>query len=68
MLILVFSVNLGWLPTSGRGSIWHLVLPAITLGSVLMALITRLVRSGMLDVLGEDYIRTARAKGLQERR
>jgi ABC-type dipeptide/oligopeptide/nickel transport system permease component len=68
MLILIFSVGLGWFPTSGRGSVWHLVLPAITLGSVLMALITRLVRSGMLDVLGEDYIRTARAKGLQERR
>ena len=68
MLILVFSVGLGWFPTSGRGTIWPLVLPAITLGSVLMALITRLVRSGMLDVLGEDYIRTARAKGLQERR
>jgi ABC-type dipeptide/oligopeptide/nickel transport system permease component len=68
MLILVFSVGLGWFPTSGRGTVWHLVLPAITLGSVLMALITRLVRSGMLDVLGEDYIRTARAKGLQERR
>lgn len=68
MLILVFSVGLGWFPTSGRGTIWHLVLPAITLGSVLMALVTRLVRSGMLDVLGEDYIRTARAKGLQERR
>jgi ABC-type dipeptide/oligopeptide/nickel transport system permease component len=68
MLILVFSVALGWFPTSGRGTVWHLVLPAITLGSVLMALITRLVRSGMLDVLGEDYIRTARAKGLQERR
>ena len=67
MLILVFSVSLGWFPTSGRGSPAHLVLPAITLGSVLMALITRLVRSGMLDVLGEDYIRTARAKGLQER-
>lgn len=68
MLILVFSVGLGWFPTSGRGTIWHLVLPAITLGSVLMALVTRLVRSGMLDVLGEDYIRTARAKGLGERR
>jgi peptide/nickel transport system permease protein len=68
MLILVFSVGLGWFPTSGRGTVWHLVLPAITLGSVLMALVTRLVRSGMLDVLGEDYIRTARAKGLQERR
>jgi peptide/nickel transport system permease protein len=68
MLILIFSVGLGWFPTSGRGTVWHLVLPAITLGSVLMALITRLVRSGMLDVLGEDYIRTARAKGLHERR
>jgi ABC-type dipeptide/oligopeptide/nickel transport system permease component len=61
-------VDLGWFPTSGRGTIWHLILPAITLGSVLMALITRLVRSGMLDVLSEDYIRTARAKGLHERR
>jgi peptide/nickel transport system permease protein len=68
MLILIFSVSLRWLPTSGRGTIWHLVLPAITLGSVLMALVTRLVRSGMLDVLNEDYIRTARAKGLRERR
>ncbi|MEZ4621789.1 MAG: ABC transporter permease [Caldilineaceae bacterium] len=67
MLILVFSVGLGWLPTSGRGTPFHLVLPAITLGSVLMALITRLVRSGMLDVLSEDYVRTARAKGLRER-
>ena len=67
MLILVFSVGLGWFPTSGRGTVWHLVLPAVTLGSVLMALVTRLVRSGMLDVLGEDYIRTARAKGLPER-
>ena len=67
MLILVFSVGLGWFPTSGRGTIWHLVLPAATLGSVLMALVTRLVRSGMLDVLSEDYIRTARAKGLPNR-
>ena len=67
MLILVFSVALGWFPTSGRGTLAHLVLPAITLGSVLMALVTRLVRSGMLDVLGEDYVRTARAKGLRER-
>jgi peptide/nickel transport system permease protein len=68
MLILIFSVRLGCFPTSGRGTVWHLVLPAITLGSVLMALVTRLVRSGMLDVLNEDYIRTARAKGLRERR
>lgn len=67
MLILVFSVSLHWFPTSGRGTIWHVVLPAITLGSVLMALITRLVRSGMLDVMNEDYVRTARAKGLTER-
>jgi peptide/nickel transport system permease protein len=67
MLILLFSVTLGWFPTSGRGTVWHLVLPAITLGSVLMALVTRLVRSGMLDVLGEDYVRTARAKGLAAR-
>jgi peptide/nickel transport system permease protein len=67
MLILLFSVSLGWLPTSGRGSWRHLILPAITLGSVLMALITRLVRSGMLDVLNEDYVRTARAKGLPDR-
>jgi peptide/nickel transport system permease protein len=67
MLILLFSVNLGWFPTSGRGTVGHLVLPAITLGSVLMALVTRLVRSGMLDVMGDDYVRTARAKGLPER-
>lgn len=67
MLILLFSVNLGWFPTSGRGTVSHLVLPAITLGSVLMALVTRLVRSGMLDVMGDDYVRTARAKGLPER-
>ena len=67
MLILLFSVNLGWLPTSGRGTVSHLVLPAITLGSVLMALVTRLGRSGMLDVMGDDYVRTARAKGLPER-
>ncbi len=67
MLILLFSVKLGWFPTSGRGGIAHLVLPAVTLGSVLMALITRLVRSGMLDVLNQDYVRTARAKGLPER-
>jgi peptide/nickel transport system permease protein len=67
MLILIFSVQFGMFPTSGRGTVWHLVLPAITLGSVLMALITRLVRSGMLDVMSEDYVRTARAKGLRER-
>ncbi|MBI1734808.1 MAG: ABC transporter permease [Candidatus Rokubacteria bacterium] len=65
--ILVFSVYLRWLPTGGRGSWAQLVLPALALGSYLMALIARLTRSGMLDVLGQDYVRTARAKGLAER-
>jgi peptide/nickel transport system permease protein len=66
MLILFFAVQLRWLPSSGRGGIDYLILPAITLGAPLMALVTRLVRSGMLDLLGEDFIRTARAKGLAE--
>ncbi len=67
LLILVFSVWLGWLPAMGSGTWWHLVMPAVTLGSLSLARNTRLVRSGMLDVLGEDYVRTARAKGLTER-
>lgn len=66
MLILFFAVQLRWMPSSGRGGIDYLILPAITLGAPLMALVTRLVRSGMLDLLGEDFIRTARAKGLAE--
>ena len=66
MLILVFSVRLGWFPSSGRGDLEHLVLPAITLGLFTTARITRLTRSGMLEVLGQDYIRTARAKGVSE--
>jgi ABC-type dipeptide/oligopeptide/nickel transport system permease component len=66
MLILLFSVKLGWLPTSGRGSLAHLVMPSIALGLSLMALFARLTRSVMLEVLGLDYIRTARAKGLRE--
>jgi peptide/nickel transport system permease protein len=66
MLILVFSVELGWLPSSGRGDVQHLVLPAITLGLFTTARITRLTRSGMLEVLGQDYIRTARSKGVGE--
>ena len=64
MLILLFSVQLQWLPSSGRGDLRHLVLPAITLGLFTTARITRLTRSGMLEVLGQDYIRTARAKGV----
>jgi ABC-type dipeptide/oligopeptide/nickel transport system permease component len=64
MLILVFSVQFSWLPSSGRGELRHLVLPAITLGLFTTARITRLTRSGMLEVLNQDYIRTARAKGV----
>jgi peptide/nickel transport system permease protein/oligopeptide transport system permease protein len=67
MLILVFSVGLRLLPTSGSFGPEHVVLPSITLAAVLMPVVTRLVRSGMLDVLHEDYVRTARAKGLSER-
>jgi len=66
MLILVFSVRLNWLPSSGRGDVEHLILPAITLGLFTTARITRLTRSGMLEVLGQDYVRTARAKGVAE--
>jgi peptide/nickel transport system permease protein len=64
MLILLFSVQFHLLPSSGRGTLEHLILPAVTLGLFTTARITRLTRSGMLEVLGEDYIRTARAKGL----
>ena len=67
MLILIFSVNLRLLPTSGSFGPEYVVLPAITLAAILMPVVTRLVRSGMLDVLHEDYVRTARAKGLRER-
>ena len=66
MLILVFAVVLGVLPTSGRGTLRHLIMPAITLSTAFLAQIVLLVRSGMLDVMREDYINTARAKGLQE--
>jgi peptide/nickel transport system permease protein len=64
MLILVFSVQFNLLPSSGRGTFVHLILPAITLGLFTTARITRLTRSGMLEVLSQDYIRTARAKGV----
>ena len=67
VLITVFAVHLRWLPASGMGGISHVVLPAITLGMFLIGLIIRLTRSSMLDVLGQDYVRTARAKGLAER-
>jgi len=67
VLILVFSLGLGWFPVSGRDGLSSLVLPAITLGTALAAVLSRMVRSTLLEVLGEDYIRTARAKGLSER-
>jgi len=64
MLILLFAVDLGWLPTGGYGTPAHLVLPAFTLAVFVSASIARLLRSSILDILKEDYIRTARAKGL----
>jgi peptide/nickel transport system permease protein len=67
ILILFFAVYLGWLPVSGAGDWRHLVLPAVTMGGALAAILTRMVRTSMLEELGQDYIRTARAKGLPER-
>jgi ABC-type dipeptide/oligopeptide/nickel transport system permease component len=67
MLILIFSVQLNLLPSSGRGGLEHLIMPAVTLGLFTTARIMRLTRSGMLEVLGQDYIRTARAKGVSDR-
>ena len=67
ILILFFSIKLGLLPVSGSGSFAHMVLPAVTMGSALAAILTRMVRTSMLEELGQDYIRTARAKGLSER-
>ncbi len=68
MLILVVSVELAWLPTSGRGDWRHLILPAVTLGTHFAAAIARLTRTAMLEVLGQQFVTTARAKGLGERR
>jgi ABC-type dipeptide/oligopeptide/nickel transport system permease component len=67
ILILFFAIKLGLLPVSGSGTVAHLVLPAITMGGALAAILTRMVRTSMLEELGQDYIRTARAKGLPER-
>jgi len=66
ILILFFSIKLGLLPVSGAGTWEHIVLPAITLGGALAAILTRMVRTAMLEELSQDYIRTARAKGLSE--
>jgi peptide/nickel transport system permease protein len=67
MLIIIFGVWLRWFPISGSDTLSHLILPAVTLGSWILPVNMRLVRSGMLEVLSQDYIRTARAKGLAER-
>ncbi len=67
MLILIFVVDLEWFPSSGRGSWKHLVLPAASLALFRVALFSRLIRAGMLDIMSKDYVRTARAKGLSEK-
>jgi len=67
LLILLFSVRLEWLPAGGSGSLRHLVLPALSLGLFGAGVLARQTRSGMLEVLGQDFVRTARAKGLPER-
>ena len=64
LLVLAFSLGLGWFPVSGRSGLLSLVLPAITLGTGLAAILSRMVRSSLLEVMNEDFIRTARAKGL----
>jgi len=64
LLIIAFSLNLRWLPSSGIGTVWNLILPSIALGAYYLSAITRLVRASLIEVLGENYIRTARAKGL----
>ena len=67
ILIIIFGVNLHWLPVSGSGGLKYLIMPSIALGSALAGTLTRLLRSSMLDVLSDDYIRTAHAKGLSGR-
>lgn len=68
MMISFFSVRLGWLPTSGRGSVEQMIMPSVTLAAFLVGLIVRLTRSSMLEVLRQDFVRTARSKGLREYR
>jgi peptide/nickel transport system permease protein len=66
-LILILSLDLGWVPSSGRGTLAHLLLPALTLGAYSIARVARLTRSSVLEVLNQDFVRTARSKGLAER-
>jgi ABC-type dipeptide/oligopeptide/nickel transport system permease component len=67
VFIVFFSVNLRWFPVSGSGSLAHLILPAVTLSLPSIAILARLTRSSVLEVLGEDYVRTARSKGIHDR-
>lgn len=67
MLIILFSIQLGWLPVNERGGLDHLILPAITLGTAMAAMLSRMIRASLLEVLDEEYITNARAKGLPER-
>ena len=64
MLAIVFAVELGWLPVSGRGTLAHLVLPAVSLGLALSAILARMTRASLLEELGELYVRAARARGV----
>ena len=66
LLIILFTVKLGWLPASGFTSVKHMVMPALALGAMTAAIVTRMTRSSMLEVIRQDYIRTARAKGQSE--
>lgn len=66
VLIFIFSAELRWFPTGGTGTLQQLILPAFTLGAASTAIIARMTRSSMLEVIGQDYVRTARAKGLVE--
>jgi peptide/nickel transport system permease protein len=66
LLMIVFSILLGWLPVSGRGGLDHLILPSLTLGLAMAAILTRILRVNLLRAVQEDYVRTARAKGLSE--
>lgn len=67
LLMIVFSIQLGWMPVSGRGSLGQLILPALTLGLGMAAILTRILRAGLLQAMHEDFVRTARAKGLSEK-
>jgi peptide/nickel transport system permease protein len=67
LLMIIFSIQLGWTPVSGRGGIDHLLLPSLTLGLGMAAILTRILRTSLLQVVNADYVRTARAKGLSEK-